>query len=75
MYNDSMDTTVRNLALLKLVGKRLHDDIQDKKAASEIDASIVRLRRRKANHRWVLDGTAWSCKPSAAPPTVRPSTH
>ena len=42
--------------MLKLARKRLQEDVKDKKAAADIDSSIVRLRRRKANHRWVLDG-------------------
>jgi len=57
MYNESMGETWRNLALLKLAGKRLQDDVKDKKTAADIDSSIVRLRRRRVNHRWVLDGT------------------
>lgn len=57
MYNESMGETWRNLTLLKLAGKRLQDDVKDKKTAADIDSSIVRLRRRRVNHRWVLDGT------------------
>ena len=51
-----MEATRRNIMMLKLAGKRLQEDVKDKKAAANIDSSIVRLRRRKANHRWVLDG-------------------
>ena len=57
MYNESMEATRQNIALLKLAGKQLDEDVKDKKSAAEIDSSIVRLRRRKVNHRWVLDGT------------------
>lgn len=51
-----MEATRRNITLLKLASKRLKEDVKDKKSAAEIDSSIVRLRRRKANHKWVLDG-------------------
>lgn len=63
------------MALLKLAGKRLHRDVKDKRSASEIDASIVRLRRKKADHRWVLKGKAYPPKPSTAPAAVRSSRH
>ena len=52
-----METTRKNMTLLKLASKRLEDDRKDKRVAADIDSSVVRLRRRKANHRWVLDGT------------------
>ena len=52
-----MEATRRNITLLKLAEKRLQEDVRDKKAAAEVDSGIVRLRRRKANHKWVLDGT------------------
>lgn len=55
---DSITTTQRNISLLKLARERLSSDIQDKKSAAEIDAQIVRLRRRRADHRWVLSGSA-----------------
>lgn len=52
--------------LLKLAQKGLQADIRDKKMAAEVDSGIVRLRRQKANHRWVMDGQ------SGRPP-LRPS--
>lgn len=57
ILNESLEETWRNLTLLKLASKRLKEDVKDKRTAADIDSSIVRLRRRKANHRWVLDGT------------------
>ena len=76
MYSESMEETRRNMALLKLAGKRLNHDIKDKRSASEVDANIVRLRRRKANHRWVLQGKAYPPKPSTAPAVLlRSSKH
>ena len=56
MYNDSIAITRRNLALLKLARKQLMEDSRGKKSAVELDSSVVRLRRRKQNHRWVLEG-------------------
>lgn len=40
--------------MLKLAQLRLRADIRDKKAGADIDSNVVRLRRRKANHRWVI---------------------
>ena len=47
--NDSMDATIKNMALLKLASKGLNTDIRDKKKAAFLDSSVVRLRRRKAD--------------------------
>ena len=58
MYMDSITQTQRNLSLLKLARKKLKEDIRDKKVAIELDSNLVRLRRRKADHRWVLQGNA-----------------
>lgn len=55
---DSITATQRNISLLKLARERLTSDLQDKQSAAEIDAKIVRLRRRRADHRWVLSGSA-----------------
>ena len=55
---DSMAATRRNMGLLRLAGSRLQSDINDKKLASSIDATIVRLRRKRSDHRWVLDGNS-----------------
>ena len=70
-----MEETRRNMALLKLAGKRLHHDIKGKRSASEIDSSVVRLRRKKADHRWVLKGTAYPPKPSTAPAALQLSSR
>lgn len=64
MYHDSMETTRKNMALLKLASKRLRDDISDKKHATLIDSDVVRLRRRKFDHKWVLKGSALPLKPT-----------
>ena len=40
--------------MLKLASLRLKEDIRDKNSALNVDGSIVRLRRKKANHRWVM---------------------
>ncbi|XP_013390840.1 coiled-coil domain-containing protein 105 [Lingula anatina] len=51
---DSLTATSRNIGLLKLAQLKLKEDIRDKKSAMDVDSSIYRLRRRKANHRWVM---------------------
>ena len=50
----SLQTTSRNIGLLRLAQLQLRDDIRDKSAAIDVDSSIIRLRRRKANHRWAM---------------------
>lgn len=62
-YSESLQTTRRNLMLLRLSQKGLQSDIRDKKVAADIDSSVVRLRRQRANHRWVLDGNVTSRPP------------
>ena len=50
----SLRGTSRNIGLLKLARLGLQDDVRDKSAAIDTDGNIVRMRRRKANHRWVM---------------------
>jgi len=50
----SLTATSRNVGLLRLASLRLDDDIRSKSAAAGVDASIIRLRRRKSDHRWTL---------------------
>ncbi|XP_071802475.1 tektin-like protein 1 [Asterias amurensis] len=52
--DQSLLTTSRNIAMLQMGQDRLQHDIRHKKAASSVDSSIVRMRRRLANHRWVM---------------------
>lgn len=52
--DQSLLTTSRNIAMLQMANNRLHDDIRHKKAGASVDSSIVRMRRRLANHRWVM---------------------
>lgn len=49
----------RNISLLKIAEQQLQEDVRDKKSAADVDMSIVRLRRRKANHKWVLEGSKY----------------
>ena len=63
-YAESLQATRKNIMLLRLAQKGLQADIRDKKTAAEVDSGIVRLRRQRANHRWVLDGQASSGKPA-----------
>ena len=60
--NSSIEATTQNMALLKLAAKGIGADIKDKKKAAFLDSNVVRLRRRKANHRWVLQGKAFPRK-------------
>lgn len=48
----SLSETGQNIGLLKLARLKLKEDIRDKNAAIATDGSVVRLRRRKASHRW-----------------------
>lgn len=50
----SLTATSRNIGLLRLANLKLCDDIRSKSAASSIDGSIIRLRRRRSDHRWTL---------------------
>jgi hypothetical protein len=54
--SQSLRATSRNIALLHLARLRLQDDIRDKRVATGIDSAIVRLRRRRSNYRWVMEG-------------------
>jgi len=51
----SIEDSQRNIQLLKQAKERLNADLKDKRAATATDTALVRLRRRRANHRWVLD--------------------
>ena len=53
---ESLDAVGRNIELLKLTQDRLKEDIHDKNIGSQIDSSVIRLRRRKGDHRWVIGG-------------------
>jgi len=54
--DEALKTSDRNLASLHLAKLRMQQDIKDKKAASGIDSAIMRLRRRRSNYRWVMEG-------------------
>lgn len=73
IYQNSMDSTMKNMALLKLAHKSIKADIKDKKKAAFLDSDVIRLRRRKANHRWVLQGKSYLPKPQEA--AVRSLSH
>ena len=34
----------------------LKDDIVDKELAMKIDAAAIKMRKRRVNHRWVMEG-------------------
>ena len=52
----SLEAIDRNIGMLKITEDQLKSDISDKQTAAYIDSSIVRHRRRQANHRWVVGG-------------------
>ncbi|CAG5118952.1 unnamed protein product [Candidula unifasciata] len=56
--NQSLVTTSKNIGLLKIARKKLGEDKRSKRAAIEVDSSVIHMRRRKADHRWCL-GTAF----------------
>ncbi|KAL8612139.1 hypothetical protein ACOMHN_021952 [Nucella lapillus] len=49
----SLTATSRNIGLMSLAHVKLGDDMRSKSAAASIDSSIIRMRRNKANHRWI----------------------
>lgn len=51
---ESLHTTGRNISLLKIAKAKLTDDISDKITGANVDDSVIKLRRSRANHRWVL---------------------
>ncbi|XP_064616215.1 tektin-like protein 1 [Liolophura sinensis] len=51
---DSISATSRNINYLSLAQLRLREDMRSKTAAASIDSSIIRMRRRKGDHRWSL---------------------
>jgi hypothetical protein len=55
--DNSIANTKQNIGLLKLTRERLEEDVRNKKAAAVIDGKIVRLRRCRADHRWVMGPT------------------
>jgi len=54
----SLTATSRNIGMLRIAERKMMDDRRSKSAASDIDSSVIRMRRSKANHRWNL-GTAF----------------
>ncbi|KAK7094966.1 tektin-like protein 1 [Littorina saxatilis] len=53
-FLQSLTATSRNIGLMRLTQHKLADDVRSKRAASSIDASVIRMRRQKFNHRWTL---------------------
>jgi len=48
--------TGRNLGILKMSDLNLRADRHDKWLGHNIDNSVLKLRRRRAPHRWVMGG-------------------
>lgn len=53
---ESRKLSLKNKTLLRLTKMYLKDDIVDKELAMNVDAAIIRLRKRRSNHRWVMEG-------------------
>jgi hypothetical protein len=51
---EALRGTSQNIGMMKMARLRLKDDISDKKSGIHIDSDVTRMRRRKANHRWVM---------------------
>lgn len=51
-----MNVIVRNIGFLKFIKKRVDDDVRDKYYVVLIDVSVIRMRRRFRNYRWVING-------------------
>ncbi|XP_041368268.1 coiled-coil domain-containing protein 105-like [Gigantopelta aegis] len=50
----SLTATSRNIGLLRLAQQKLDCDLKSKSAGLEFDGDALRLRRRRADHRWTL---------------------
>ena len=54
--DESLDKSRRDLTVLRLSKMHLKDDLLDKELAMHIDSDIVRLKKRRSNYRWVMEG-------------------
>jgi len=52
----ALTVTGRNLGVLKLTDTNLREDRHDKWTAHNIDNSVLKLRKRRSKHRWVMGG-------------------
>ncbi|KAK6167254.1 hypothetical protein SNE40_021330 [Patella caerulea] len=50
----SLTATSRNIGLMKLANIKLRDDLKSKSMSVDVDSQIMRMRRRKSDHRWSL---------------------
>lgn len=51
----SIEESRKNIEMLVAAKNKLNADLKDKRAATATDTALVRLRRRRASHRWVMD--------------------
>ncbi|KAF6026831.1 CCDC105 [Bugula neritina] len=49
---ESMKATSRNIGLLNIARQRMNEDKSDKLAGINADGDVLRMRRRKADHKW-----------------------
>ncbi|KAJ1135153.1 hypothetical protein NDU88_001598 [Pleurodeles waltl] len=55
VVQNAMKTTSDDISLLHITRIHLEDNLRDKKMAYRADSSALRLRRRRASHRWTMD--------------------
>jgi len=52
----ALNTAGRNLGELRLQHEKLSNDARDKWTAIQIDDGVLKMRRRRCPHRWVMGG-------------------
>jgi len=52
---ESMKATSRNVGLLNIARQRMNEDRSDKLAGIKTDGDVLRMRRKKADHKWDME--------------------
>jgi len=52
----ALTVTGRNLGILRMTEQNMRDDKHDKWTAHNVDNSVLKLRKRRSKHRWVMGG-------------------
>ena len=52
----ALNSAARNIGQLRHQHQELTDDARDKQTAINIDDSVLKMRRRRYPHRWVMGG-------------------
>jgi len=53
---NALTVSGRNLGILRMSERNLRADKHDKWTAHNVDNSVLKLRKRRGNHRWVMGG-------------------